>query len=57
MVAEILDLIVAVEIEILAAVEVRVLWICILDAVLIKIGPSSIDNSFEDLSLLGPSNL
>ena len=57
MVTEILDLIVAVEIEILAAVEVRILWICILDAILIKVGPSSIDNSLEDLSLLGPSNL
>ena len=57
MVAEILDLVVAVEIEILAAVEVGILRISILDAVLIEVGPGPVDNPLEDLSLLSPSNL
>ena len=57
MVAEILDLVVAVEIEILAAVKVGILRIGVLDSILIKVGPSPVYNPLKDLSLLGPSNL
>ncbi len=57
MVAKVLYFVIAVQIEVLTAVEVRVFWICILNTVLIEIGPSSIDDSFEIFAVLGPCNL
>ena len=57
MVAEVLDLVVAVVIEILAAVEVRVPWDGVLDAVLVEVGPSPIDHALEHLALLVPGYL
>ena len=57
MVAEVLDLVVAVEVEVLTAMEIGVIGVGVLDAVLVQVGPGPVDYPLEDLSLLGPANL
>ena len=57
MVSEVLNLIVSVEVEVFAAVEVRVLRVGVLNAVLIEIGPRSVHNALVDLAILGPGYL
>ena len=57
MVAEVLDLVVAVEVEVLAAMEVRVLRVGVLNAVLIQVSPSPVNDPLIHLSILGPGNL
>ena len=57
MIAEVLDLVVAVEVEVLTAMEIGVIGVGVLDAVLVQVGPGPVDYPLEDLSLLGPANL
>ena len=57
MITEVLDLIISIQVEILTAMEIGVIWVGILNAILIKIGPGSVDYSLEILAVLSPSNL
>ena len=57
MVSEVLDLIVSVEVEVFAAVEVWILRVGVLNTILIEISPRSVHNALVDLAILGPGNL
>ena len=57
MVAEVLDLVVAVEVEVLTAMEVRILRVGVLNAVLIQVRPGPVNDPLIHLPILGPSDL